>query len=99
MRREIKKTFATVDLLITPTMKTPPALLNAPGGGAAGGNNNSAFDVFGLPSISVPCGFTASGLPIGLQITGAHWAEPTVLALAYAYEQATDWHTRHPKLA
>ena len=99
MRREIKKTFATVDLLITPTMKTPPALLTAPGGGAAGGNNNSAFDVFGLPSISIPCGFTASGLPIGLQITGAHWAESTVLALAYAYEQATDWHTRHPKLA
>ncbi len=98
MRREIKKTFATVDLLITPTMKTPPALLTAPGGGAAGGNNNSAFDVFGLPSISVPCGFTASGLPIGLQITGAHWAESTVLALAYAYEQATDWHTRRPKL-
>jgi aspartyl-tRNA(Asn)/glutamyl-tRNA(Gln) amidotransferase subunit A len=98
MRREIKKTFATVDLLITPTMKIPPGLLNAPGGGAAGGNNNAAFDVFGLPSISVPCGFTASGLPIGLQITGAHWAEPTVLALAYAYEQATDWHTRHPKL-
>jgi aspartyl-tRNA(Asn)/glutamyl-tRNA(Gln) amidotransferase subunit A len=98
MRREIKKTFATVDLLITPTMKTPPALLIAPGGGAGGGNNNAAFDVFGLPSISVPCGFTASGLPIGLQITGAHWAEPTVLALAYAYEQATDWHTRHPKL-
>jgi aspartyl-tRNA(Asn)/glutamyl-tRNA(Gln) amidotransferase subunit A len=98
MRREIKKTFATVDLLITPTMKIPPGLLNAPGGGAAGGNNNAAFDVFGLPSISVPCGFTASGLPIGLQITGAHWAEPTVLALAYAFEQATDWHTRHPKL-
>ena len=99
MRREIKKTFGTVDLLITPTMKTPPALLTAPGGGAAGGNNNSAFDVFGLPSISVPCGFTASGLPIGLQITGAHWAESTVLALAYAYEQATDWHTRRPRLA
>jgi aspartyl-tRNA(Asn)/glutamyl-tRNA(Gln) amidotransferase subunit A len=98
MRREIKKTFATVDLLITPTMKVPPGLLNAPGGGVAGGNNNAAFDVFGLPSISVPCGFTASGLPIGLQITGAHWAESTVLALAYAYEQATDWHTRHPKL-
>ena len=50
------------------------------------------------PSISVPCGFTASGLPVGLQITDAHWAESTVLALAYAYEQTTEWHTRRPKL-
>ena len=87
-----------MDLLITPTMKTPPALLTATGGAAGGGNNNAPFDVFGLPSISVPCGFTASGLPVGLQITGAHWAESTVLALAYAYEQATEWHTRRPQL-
>ncbi len=98
LRREIKKTFVNVDLLITPTMKVPAALLNAPGAGAVGGNNNAQFDVFGLPSISVPCGFTASGLPIGLQITGAHWAESNVLALAYAYEQATEWHKRHPTL-
>jgi aspartyl-tRNA(Asn)/glutamyl-tRNA(Gln) amidotransferase subunit A len=97
LRREIKKVFANVDLLVTPTMKAPPELLSGGGGGAAGGNNNAAFDVFGLPSISVPCGFTKSGLPIGLQITGAHWAESTVLSLAYAYEQATEWHNRHPK--
>jgi len=98
LRRDIKKVFSKVDILITPTMKTPPALLNAPGGGAGGGNNNVAFDIFGVPSISVPCGFTSSGLPIGLQIIGAHWAEPTVLALAHAYEQATDWRKRRPSL-
>jgi len=46
----------------------------------------------------VPCGFTRAGLPIGLQIAGAPFAEPTVLALAYAYERATDWHTRRPTL-
>jgi aspartyl-tRNA(Asn)/glutamyl-tRNA(Gln) amidotransferase subunit A len=98
LRREVKKVFATVDLLIAPTMKTPPALLSAPGGGGGGGNNNVAFDMYGLPSISIPCGFTASGLPIGLQISGAHFAELNVLALAHAYEQATDWHRRNPKL-
>ena len=96
VRREIRKVFAKVDLLIAPTMKTPPALLSAPGGG--GGNNNVAFDMYGVPSISVPCGFTSSGLPIGLQISGAHFAETNVLALAHAYEQATEWHKRDPKL-
>ena len=98
VRREIKKVFTKVDLLIAPTMKAPPALLSAPGAGGGGGNNNVAFDMYGVPSISVPCGFTNSGLPIGLQISGAHFAETTVLALAHAYEQATEWHKRNPKL-
>jgi aspartyl-tRNA(Asn)/glutamyl-tRNA(Gln) amidotransferase subunit A len=61
-------------------------------------DNNAAFDVFEVPSISVRCGFTSSGLPIGLQIIGAPWAESTVLAFAYADEQATDWHKRRPAL-
>jgi aspartyl-tRNA(Asn)/glutamyl-tRNA(Gln) amidotransferase subunit A len=98
VRREIRKVFTRVDLLIAPTMKTPPALLSAPGGGGGGGNNNVAFDMYGVPSISVPCGFTTSGLPIGLQISGAHLGELNVLALAHAYEQATEWHKRNPKL-
>jgi Asp-tRNA(Asn)/Glu-tRNA(Gln) amidotransferase A subunit family amidase len=51
--------------------------------------NTSPFDLLGLPAISVPCGFTTSGLPIGLQIVGAPFVESTVLALAHAYEQAT----------
>jgi aspartyl-tRNA(Asn)/glutamyl-tRNA(Gln) amidotransferase subunit A len=96
VRREIRKVFTKVDLLIAPTMKAPPALLSAPGAG--GGNNNVAFDMYGVPSISVPCGFTSSGLPIGLQISGAHFGEIHVLALAHAYEQATEWHKRNPKL-
>jgi aspartyl-tRNA(Asn)/glutamyl-tRNA(Gln) amidotransferase subunit A len=113
-RREIKKTFTAVDLLITPTMKGPPATIaasqNPPApppaaNGVAprnlgGGNSNSpgAFDVYGLPAITVPCGFTNSGLPIGLQISGAPFAETAMLALAHAYEQATEWHTRRPAL-
>jgi aspartyl-tRNA(Asn)/glutamyl-tRNA(Gln) amidotransferase subunit A len=97
LRREIKKVFTRVDLVIAPTMKTPPGLLSAPGG-AGGANNNVVFDMYGVPSISLPCGFTDSGLPIGLQISGAHFAEMNVFALAHAYEQATEWHTRNPKL-
>jgi aspartyl-tRNA(Asn)/glutamyl-tRNA(Gln) amidotransferase subunit A len=114
VRREIKKTFANVDLLITPTMKGPPATIAAsqnpnppapPANAAAprntgGGNVNSpgAFDVYGLPALTLPCGFTNGGLPIGLQISAAPFAETQVLAMAHAYEQATEWHTRRPKL-
>jgi len=112
VRREITKVFSSVDLLITPTQRgvappiaPTPAAANAgrgnvpPGGGAGGLINTAAFDVYGLPTISVPCGFSESGLPIGLQISGAPFAESTVLALAHAYEQATEWHRRRPKLA
>ena len=60
--------------------------------------NTRPINVWGLPAISVPCGFTNSGLPIGLQIVGRHWEESTVIALAHAYEQATAWHKRKPKL-
>ncbi len=54
------------------------------------------FNFVGLPAISVPCGFGADGLPVGLQIVGRSNDEPTVLAIAHAYEQATPWHTRRP---
>ena len=58
--------------------------------------NTVPFDVYGLPTITVPCGFTHDGLPIGLQISGPPWGEAVVLRLAHAYEQATDWNRRPP---
>ena len=51
----------------------------------------------GLPAISVPCGFDSAGLPVGLQVTGNHFAEATLLGAAHRYQQATDWHARVPK--
>ena len=99
LRREIKKTFAEIDLLITPTMAAPPVLITqGDEPTAASPRNTLPFDILGLPTISVPCGFTNAGLPIGLQVTGAPFAESTVLLLAHAYEQATDWHRRHPRI-
>lgn len=114
VRREIRKVFLNVDLLLTPTLKTPPGLIAAalnPGpppqpargngarnNGAGGLNTVGAFDVYGLPAITVPCGFTGSGLPVGLQISAAPFAESTMLALAHAYERATQWHSRRPAL-
>lgn len=99
LRRDIRKTFDSVDLLITPTMPLPPVTIEASATQNATTRNTSPFDVYGLPSISLPCGFTSAGLPIGLQISGAPFAEPTVLALAHAYEQATEWHKRRPPLS
>lgn len=55
------------------------------------------FNLTGLPAISVPCGFSSAGLPIGLQLAGPHLDEATVLRAAYAYEQATDWHAHRPE--
>ena len=99
LRREIKKTFSMVDLLITPTMPgSPVPIAQSSTLDAVDFRNTAPFDVYGLPAITVPCGFTSAGLPIGLQIIGAPFAESIVLALARAYEQATEWHTKHPQL-
>ena len=56
------------------------------------------FNLAGLPAISIPCGFTKAGLPIGLQIVSKAWGDAKVLNAAYAYEQATDWHTQRPTI-
>lgn len=55
-------------------------------------------NISGHPAISVPCGFTQAGLPVGLQLIGAKWAEAKLLSIAQAYEDATEWHARHPEL-
>lgn len=102
-RRNSHKIFENVDVLVTPTAVNPPAAIdsaleNPPEEGSMI-RNTLPFNALGLPTISVPCGFTSTGLPIGLQITGPHLGEERVLALAHAYEQATEWHTREPLLA
>ena len=61
-------------------------------------SNCSPFNIYGLPSISIPCGFSKDGLPIGLMISGPRFSEGKVLALAAAYEKATEWHKRKPPL-
>jgi Asp-tRNA(Asn)/Glu-tRNA(Gln) amidotransferase A subunit family amidase len=101
-RRRARDIFADVDLLVTPTMPIPaPAIADLKKDPAALRpaelallRNTRPFNVWGLPAVSVPCGFTTSGLPIGLQIAGPHWREDLVLRLAHAYEQASERHTR-----
>ncbi len=102
LRRTVQSAFSEVDLLITPTTPVPaPAIEDIqqrrrPKGAPGLLRNTTRFNIFGLPSVSVPCGFTAGGLPIGLQISGPNWREANVLALAHAYERSTDWHKRRP---
>jgi aspartyl-tRNA(Asn)/glutamyl-tRNA(Gln) amidotransferase subunit A len=99
-RRTIADTFANVDLLITPTTPAPAPLIadlkpnpdNLRPAELKLLRNTRPFNVWGLPAISVPCGFTKTGLPIGLQIAAPHWREDLLLRLAHAYEQATAWH-------
>jgi aspartyl-tRNA(Asn)/glutamyl-tRNA(Gln) amidotransferase subunit A len=94
VRRSINDVFARVDLLITPTTPVPPitideALEMSPS--AAGERwlwNTRPFNAFGLPTISVPCGFTHAGLPAGLQIAGPNFGEASLLSFAYAFERA-----------
>ena len=61
-------------------------------------DNTRPFNGYGLPVVSIPCGFSKAGLPIGLQIAGPLFAEARVLALAHAYQQETEWHKRRPTL-
>lgn len=58
--------------------------------------NTRAINYLGLPAVAVPCGFTADGLPVAVQIVGRPWSEPLLLRVADAFQRATDWHTRTP---
>lgn len=100
-RRWFENFFQTYDILLVPT--TPAA---APVRDSADAVETARlltrftapFNLTGLPALSVPCGFTQSGLPIGLQIVSRRWAEAQVLQAGFAYEQATDWHKRRPSM-
>ena len=105
-RRTIANVFETVDALVTPTTPVQsPTLAELSASVSASieiGNrtirNTSPFNVYGLPTISIPCGFTRTGLPIGMQISGPPGGDGVVLQLAHAYEQATEWHKQMPRV-
>ena len=97
---EVARMFAGIDALVSPVTPTVgarydemdhilsdlPRLLGY----------TSPFNVSGSPSITLPCGFAAVGMPIGFQLIGPHLSEPGLLRAAHAFQQATDWHTRRP---
>ena len=91
-----EEVFPKVDLIVTPT--TPITARPIEEGDLQVTFNLIRFtnplNFLGVPAISIPCGFTGEGLPVGLQLVGRWWDEASVLRAAYAYEQATDWHER-----
>jgi Asp-tRNA(Asn)/Glu-tRNA(Gln) amidotransferase A subunit family amidase len=98
---ELDRALEPVDAIVTPTTPVPATRLGEapPDHAALRWRNTGPFIVMSVPAISVPCGLTAEGLPIGLQVAGKRFDEAGVLRAAYAYEQATDWHTRRPPWA
>ncbi len=102
IKRDFDEAFKTVDVIATPTAPTAAFKI---GEKSADPLQMYLFDIFtisvnlaGIPGISIPCGFTKSNLPIGLQLLGKHFDEEMILHAAYAYEQATEWHTKRARL-
>lgn len=101
IRRRFELFFQEYDLLLTPTTPFP-----APRRGSASAVERAGqltrftapFNLTGLPALSLPCGFSPEGLPLGLQIVAAPWAEAALLRAAYAYEEVARWNLRRPEL-
>jgi len=101
MRRQFIEFFADYDILLMPTTPVVAPPIEGPNAVELARlltRYTAPFNLTGLPAVSLPCGFTAQGLPIGLQMIAKPWAEASLLRAAYAYEQATDWHETAPKL-
>jgi len=105
LRRTIDDSFADVDVVVLPTRRRIPRQIDAAIKRERTDKplnpeleNTGQFNIYGIPAITVPCGFAAAGLPIGLMIAGPRFSEARVMALAAAYERATEWHKRKPPL-
>lgn len=102
IKRDFEEAFKGCDVILTPTSPTPAFKI---GEKVSDPLTMYLSDIFtiscnlaGIPGLNLPCGFTKDNLPIGLQILGRWLDEETVLKVAYAYEQATEWHNRRPKV-
>lgn len=97
LMRSTQETLRSADAFLGPTMLTPaPKVKDVEEGGIPPRLTTRIVNFLGLCAISVPCGFTPEGLPVGLQLIGKPFDEGTILRLAYAYEQAAEWRLRRP---
>lgn len=102
IKEELDEAFKSCDVIITPTAPTTAFKIGEKTEDPLQMYLSDIFTISvnlaGLPGLSMPCGFDSSGLPIGMQIIGKPLEEATILRVAYAYEQATDWHKKRPSL-
>ncbi len=108
LRQQVLAALEGVDVLVMPTSSIPAPLIPERAGigskqevldGYKGRRSyTSPFNLANTPALSINCGFTSEGLPVGLQIAGRPFDETRLFRVAYAYEQATDWHTRRPEI-
>lgn len=99
VKKRVEQFFESHDLLLTPATPIPAPFIegnDAVEEAARLTRFTAPFNLAGLPALSIPCGFTKSGLPIGLQIVSRAWAEAKVLNAGHAYEEQTEWHKRMP---
>jgi aspartyl-tRNA(Asn)/glutamyl-tRNA(Gln) amidotransferase subunit A len=100
-RRQVAQLFQQrCDLVLTPTMPCTAPPIEPDHDVIAIATRLSRFTwlwpAAGVPALSVPCGFDALGLPIGMQLAGPRWSEPLLLRVGHAYQSVTDWHGRRP---
>ena len=102
IKEDFDRAFELCDAIVTPTAPTTAFKLGEktedPLQMYLSDIYTLSINLAGLPALSLPCGLDSDALPIGMQIIGKHFDETTVLRLAYAYEQATDWHRQKPPL-
>ena len=99
VRKRLEQFFESYDFLITPTTPIPAPTIEGHDAVEQAGRLTrftAPFNLAGLPALSLPCGLTEQGLPVGLQIVSRAWADAKVLNAGYAFEQSTEWHNRLP---
>ncbi len=103
IKNDFEKAFEQVDAIACPTSPTPPICIgeriNDPLAMYLLDVYTVSANLAGIPGLSMPCGFTDSGLPVGLQLMGPHFGEARLLRIAQEYQSRTDWHTRRPAIA
>lgn len=102
IREDFRRAFAEVDVIVGPTTPTPAFPLGAknadPVAMYLADIYTIAVNLAGIPALSVPCGFTAAGLPVGMQLMGDYFADDLLLNVAHRYQQETQWHRAHPSV-
>ena len=101
IRQEFDEAFKKVDALITPTSPTVPFKIGEKSEDPLQMYLSDVctipINIAGIPAVSIPAGF-ADNLPVGMQVIGKPFSEETIFQVAYAYQQVTDWHKRHPPI-